>query len=574
MVKFAQYAPDISSLGTGVSSLVQNVIPRMDGYGPFKSFQAFSQSLPGTCRGYFFARRSDGSIAIFAGTSTNLYLLNNSDLSWTLVSKGGTAYGSVPQGDNWQFVQFNDTVIAVQINTAPQKYALSVDAAFSDLAGSPPNAGAIAVVGFFLVLTRLLANPRRVQWSDLGNIIQWTAGIGLSDFQDLSDGGNCSAITGGDAYGVVFQDGAIRTFTYAPGAATVFQIFRIAQDDGIYARYGLVNAGSRTYFISPQGFKRIDPGGVPMPIGKGFVDDFFKQDVDPSSLQLAIGASDPTSTRIFFAYKSSQGQAGLIDKILVFDPSIGPNGSWSIIVGQALEYLTALARPGITLEGLDAIAPTPLNVQAVADNGSGKVRLTMDAVSNANFSIAGQNTIVVYGAVGGPAGINGTHLAVNVVVVNATHVDLLDVNYAAGYTSGGHIGGSIDALVTSLDNISVASLSQLSAVGSQHAPGFFTGPTLEATLETEEQDSQGTLVFIGEGIIPITDCGTVMGSIGYRMTAQASVRYTSESKVNMRGYCPLTIEARYARARLRFPVGATWTYARGVQPDVQAAGDT
>lgn len=574
MVKFPQFAPDISTLGTGVSSLIQNVVPRVDGYGPFQALVSFTQAVGAACRGYFFARKSDGSVAVYAGTVTDLYLLNNTDFTWGLVSKGGVPYSGLASDANWQFAQYNDTVIAVQVNTPPQKMTIGTDITFVDLPGTPPAAGSVAVVNFFLVLTNLLSNPRRVQWSDLGNINQWTAGVGLSDFQDLSDGGNCFGISGGDAYGVVFQDAAIRQFVYAPGSSTVFQIVRIAQDDGVFAKYSIVNAGSKTFFISPQGFKRIDPGGIPVPIGKGRVDEYFKANVDGSNLQLVIGATDPTQTRVYFGFKSKQGAADLIDTILVHDWSIGENGAWSVIVGQSLEYIASLAKPGLTLENLDAIAPTPLNVLAEANNGGGKVRLTLDAVSNANFQIAGQNFIVIQGVQGGPAGVNGTHLKANITVVDPTHIDLLAINFAAGYTGGGQIGGSLDALNFSLDSISNAATAQLSGIGPDHKVGFFNGPTLEATIETDEQDSQGTLIFIGEGLIPITDCSTVMGSVGYRMTAQQAAIYTNETQVNARGYCPLTIEARYARGRLRFPFGATWTYARGIQPDVQAAGDT
>lgn len=577
MVKFPQFAPDITPLGTGTSALIQNVVPRVDGYGPFQSYIAFTKSLPAACRGFFFARRGDGSITVFAGTADRLYQLNNTDFTWANVSKGGVPYGGLPNDDNWQFAQFNDTVIAVQVNTPPQKLTLGTDVTFIDLPGTPPAAGSVAVVNFFLVLTRLLSNPRRVHWSDLGNINQWTAGIGLSDFQDLSDGGNTFAIAGGDASGIVFQDAAIRSFTYAPGSSTVFQIVRIAQDDGVFAKYSIVTAGSRIFFNSPQGFKRIDPGGVPVQIGKGRVDDFFKGDVDTSNLRLVIGASDPTTTRVYFGYKSGQGAAGLIDKVLCFDPAIGENGSWSIITGQSLEYLASLAKPGLTLENLDAIAPTPLNVLGAAASpggafGAGKVRLTLDAVANANFQIAGQNFIVIQG-VGGTTEANGTWLSAQISIVDPTHLDI-NVPFVHAWTAGGQIGGSLDALNFSLDSISNAAIAQLSGVSSAHTVGFFNGPNLEATIETEEQDAQGQLIFIGEGFIPITDCTTVMGSIGYRNTAQAAVVYSTERQVNARGWCPISLETRYARGRLRFPFGATWRYARGIQPDVQAAGDT
>src|SRR6478609_7152297 len=183
-VALPPYAPDVTSLMTGVSSLIQNVVPRVDGYGPMQSLQRFSKIGPGVCRGYFFARRADGSILVFFATSTDLYLVNNTDLSWIKVSKGGAAYNAVPNDANWQFVQFNDTILATQQNTVVQAFTLGSSTEFADLAGSPPQAGSIAIVGFFVVLTDLLSNTRRVQWSDLGNITVWTAGVGLSDFQD------------------------------------------------------------------------------------------------------------------------------------------------------------------------------------------------------------------------------------------------------------------------------------------------------------------------------------------------------------------------------------------------------
>jgi len=168
---------------------------------------------------------------------------------------------------------------------------------------------------------------------------------------------------------------------------------------------------------------------------------------------------------------------------------------------------------------------------------------------------------------------NGTWLAAQINIVDATHLDI-NVPFTHAWVSGGQIGGSLDALSFSLDSISNAAQAQLSAMSSAHQAGFFTGPNLEAILETEEQDSQGDMIFIGEGVILITNCKTVMGSIGFRQTAQDDVSYTTESQVNSRGYCPQLCEARYARGRLRFPFGATWMYARGIQPDVQQAGDT
>src|SRR6516162_7069503 len=161
LILFPEYAPDVTPLGQAESQTIFNVVPRGDGYGPVQSLQAYTQALGDIGRGYFFGRNGDGSVTIFAGTATDLYVLDNTILGWRRVSKNGTAYGQLPSGDNWQFVQFNQLVIAVQQNTVPQKYQLWVTGGnFVDLGGGPPAYGAISIIGFFVVLSAQLSNPQ------------------------------------------------------------------------------------------------------------------------------------------------------------------------------------------------------------------------------------------------------------------------------------------------------------------------------------------------------------------------------------------------------------------------------
>lgn len=573
MEPFPAWRPDLTPMGTGSSVTISGVVPKGDGYGPFKDFVGFTQALPANCRGFFFARRADGSIAVFSGTSTRLYLLDNTTFQWVDVSKGGAAYSALVATDNWRFGQFNEFVIAVQINTVPQKYTLNLGGAFADLLGSPPQASHIAIVNRFVLLTGLSANPRRAHWSDLDAPETWTAGVGLCDFQDFPDGGIVHACSGGDAYGVVFQDEAIRSLTYAPGSPAVFQITRISTQDTLDYQYSAINAGTRTFFHSAQGFKVILAGGEPMSIGKGYVDEFFAGDVDTSAPQLVLGAADPRGTRVFWAYKSLAGAAGLFDKVLCFDWSI-KDRPWSLIPmsGQFLGYL---ARPGLTLEALDAIAPGGLTVLGAAATpggafGAGKVRLTLDAVSNATFQIAGQNFIVVQGIVG-TTEANGTWLASQISIVDATHIDI-NVAFANAWVSGGRIGGSLDALTFSLDSISTAAIASLAAVGTTSTLGFFQGDNIEAILETAEGDPQGPMVFVS-GLVPMTDSADAMCSVGYRMRPADDVAFTDETQVTDEGTCPQIIEARYARGRMRIPAASTWRYARGIRPKLGLAGD-
>jgi hypothetical protein len=567
VLSFGEWRPDVSDYNGQTSRTIKNVFSQGDGYGPVPNLAAYTAALPAACRGYFYARKSDGSVQIFAGTSDRLYTLNNTTQTWTPVSVlaavtsitnanpgvvnytahgfaindpvvfaagvgvlpsqlvagtvyfivsagfganafsvaatvGGTAidttggggsgspsitskYTAVATTAHWQFVQFNNFVLATQVNAVVQVYDLTSSLQFAVLGGSPPQAAYIAIVNRFVFLSGLATpNVYRIHWSGLNATTTWTSGVNQSDFQDLPDGGIVRGIAGGE-FGLCMQDNAIRMLTYAPGSPYVFSIDRISQDDGLKAPYSMVSAGDKVFFLSPHGFKQYSPGAPIAPIGKEKVDRLFAADADFSSIHLVIAVSDPESSRVFWAYKSTSGQTGLFDKMICYDYLLQ---KWTDIrmIG---EYISAVATPGLTLEGVDAA-----------------------------------------------------------------------------------YGSNIDTLTLgSFDNIELASFSSLSAFNSDHKLGFFTGPNLEAVLETPEQGGDGTR-FRVNAIRPVTDATAAMGSVFRRETAVATSTQSTETAINAIGICPQRVSTRYARARLRIPAAATWTYAAGIEPDVPPEG--
>jgi hypothetical protein len=562
LLPFGEWKPDTSDYESRTQAHdIQNVLPRADGYGPFPDFAVLSQALPDTCRGGFYALKSDGSVAIFAGTSDRLYLANNTDYSWTPVSKpatvtisnaspgvvtltshgfaandpvvfsttgslptgltagtkyyvktvltadtftvaataGGTAintssagsgthsvtwlYSSLSSDAQWQFAQFGSLVFATQKNAVLQVYNLASSTAFADNSGSPPQASYISVVGRFLVLSGLLSNPYRIQWSALNDTTGWTSGVDSSDYQDFPDGGIVRGVAGGE-FGTVFQDQAIRRMSYIPGSDVIFQIERIAQDQGLFAPYSIVRAGIYTFFHSAQGFFKIAPGGLPEPIGRERVDRTFFDDLDKTDLKLFVGASDPRSTRAFWAYKSTSGVSGLYDKIIAFDYVLD---RWSQI-SMSGEYLLGMSQPGITLENLDSIS------------------------------------------------------------------------------------SSIDALGASLDSFAVSTQPLIAQFSSEHKMGFFSGANLEATLETAEQGGDHERIKV-IGFRPVTDAASFYGSCSYRETVQETPTSTLEIARNTRtGRCDMRRSTRYSRFKVRIPASTAWSYAAGVVPDVVADG--
>jgi hypothetical protein len=566
LLPFGEFKPDVSDYEGQATKNVLNVLPRGDGYGPFPDFAILSQALPAACRGGFYALKSDGSVAVFAGTDKRLYLASNTDYSWIPVSKvttctissaspgvitetahdslanepkvfsnsggglpaaitagtvyyvktvlgvdtytisatpGGAAintastgtgthsvthlYSALSSDAQWQFAQFGSLVEATQKNTVLQTYNLSSSSAFADCAGSPPQASYISVVGRFLVLSGLLSNPFRIHWSGLNDTTNWTSGVGSSDFQDFPDGGIVRGVAGGE-FGTVFQDQAIRRMSYIPGSPLIFQIERVSEAVGLFAPYSIVRAGSLIFFHSAQGFYKIVPGGLPEQIGREKFDRTFFDELDKTELRMFVGASDPRSTRVFWAYKSTSGTTALYDKILCYDYAL----ERAVPLAMTGEYLLGMSQPGITLENLDTLAP----------------------------------------------------------------------------------GGSIDALAASLDSFAVSTQPLIAQFNSAHKLGFFSGSNLEATLETAEQGADGEQIYTN-GFRPVTDAPAVYGSLSYRDLSSDTPTSLPEIARNSRtGLCDLRRSTKFTRMKVRIPASTSWTFAAGVHPKIISDGMT
>lgn len=261
-------------------------------------------------------------------------------------------YPALSASAQWQFAQFGNLVHATQANVPLQVFDLSTASVFSDCAGSPPQAAYISVVGRFLVLSGLLSNPYRIQWSGLNATTTWSSGVNSSDFQDFPDGGIVRGVAGGEA-GIVFQDQAIRRMSYVPGSPIIFQIDRITQDKGLFAPYSIIRAGEKIFFFAGQGFHKIEPGGVPEQIGREKVDRTFLADLDRGHLELFHGAADPRSTIVYWAYRSVNGvNPENYDKVIGYDYLLDRFFPLSITG----EYLVGISQTGLTLENLDSIS--------------------------------------------------------------------------------------------------------------------------------------------------------------------------------------------------------------------------
>jgi hypothetical protein len=629
---FGEWRPDVADYEQQHSKTITNALARGDGYGPVRSLQAFTDVLPSACRGAFLATNADGTIAVFAGTATNLYRLDNTDLTWnnvtitdatelvytdstnigdltgggglaaafdgttaqatadcarltattsawvgktlaapqairsvkiygsndagyvvsinptvsaTVYGKNGTAPATGTDGtaisaaltftdtadesvartitctdtgtewdhvwvyfthngaantvspaeieifstadyaltntQQWQFAQFGPIVVAVNQNDPPQTYTVASSAAFSDLAGSPPQASFVTVVANHLVLSGLLNNPDGIAWSALDDATNWSSNG--ADTQDFQDGGAALAIAGGE-FGVVFQSEAIRRMAFV-GGDTIFEFERIVEGEGLAAPYSVIRSGPRTFFLGTSGFQTITAGQYPVSISKERFHRTFLEDWDDGNPHLLIGANEARSSRVWWFYKPQSGADDQFSRAICYDWALDRP---SYVNGVSGEYVAVLSQPGVTLEGLEDLG-------------------------------------------------------------------FLD----------------LDAMEISLDDFAGSSGQLLGVFGTDHAMGFLTGQNLEAIIDTPDYAFEKR--FFVRQQRPITDATEVYGSLSTRAKVSDTAVQSTESAMNSIGLCPHRADTRMARFRLRFPAGTTWTYALGTEPQAANTGD-
>lgn len=345
-----QWAPDVADLGTSVLHTALNVLPQGNSYGPAYDLATITSALAATCVGCFQARKTDGSYSIFAATTTKLYQYNQAGDSWMDVSRLVGGNYAVPDGSYMWFLQYRDVVICGNINDAPQAFTLSSSTNFAALGGSPPTAGAGAVVGPVIVLSQLSGDPYTIKWSGLTSETSWTLGTDSAGSQVFLDGGQVIGVAGRET-GYVIQQDAVRRMQYQASGAAVFAFERIQGARGCSAAASIINIGDVTFYYGNGSFNAVS-GLQSKDIGIDRVNDYFKSIAVPTTIPYMVGAVDPRQPRVAWAFKSTSADSSeVFDTLLIYD--IGRD-KW-VQVQVSLDYLAfnGLATLGYTLDGLD-----------------------------------------------------------------------------------------------------------------------------------------------------------------------------------------------------------------------------
>lgn len=327
-LKFGEWLPDQPDYENPGAPSVANVLWVNGGYAPALGFSTLGYALSERPQGAFAGTDSSEDVRIYVGGATKLQEFLGNGFS----DRSGATY-TTADGQYWKFAQFSspsfgNLVLATNFADAPQQINPDTHSAFSAVAGSPPKASQIAVIGEFVVLgdTEDGTNghvPYRVQWSYINNPAQWGYSTltdqenqGGADYLNAEDG-PINHISHGLLSGLVFQERAITRMVYV-GGSDIFEFQDFEKQRGALFPNACIQIGNDVYFIAHDGFCVTDGGSVEQ-IGHGKCDSTFLNDVNQSYSDRVTASLDPINKVIEWSYCSSGNSTGICDKTIAYN---------------------------------------------------------------------------------------------------------------------------------------------------------------------------------------------------------------------------------------------------------------
>ncbi len=355
IVPFGEWLPDLPEYSNPGALIALNVIPQLQSYRSFNSLSSFTNALTNVCLGAFWAQDANNVIYNFAGDNDRLYELQGGN-NWVDVSGASAPYAS----SNWEFTKFGNRVIACAIEAPLQKWDLGVDAAFSDLAGSPPQAKRIATIRDFVVLGDVQSlGPNFVQWSGYNNSELWTPSLATqSDFQEIfGRAGRVQRIVPGE-FGIIMMEQSIFRMDYV-GPPVVFQFDEVERKKGTPAPNSVVWSGGLTWYYGWDGFYVFD-GTRSQEISANRTANWFAQNAATDALDSMRGAIDRRNRLILWAFRTSTSNP-INNRIIIYNWA-ADKWSYAEVDTQILDEFVS---PGFTLDELDGPLPGGIDTDSI-----------------------------------------------------------------------------------------------------------------------------------------------------------------------------------------------------------------
>ena len=479
----------------------------------------------------------DGTYTITATPTATTFTYAKVNANVTSAAATGTVIAPDYTGSyRWQFIQFGNYAIATNGSEKVQYYDVNASSYFGDLATTAPVAKFVTVVRDFVVCANIGAgtNPTRVNWSDINDPTDWTAGAASqSDFQDLPDGGDITQIVGGE-FGIVFLEKAIVRMSYI-GSPLFFQFDTISRNVGCIEGGSVAQYSGVTYFLADDGFYSCN-GQQVTPIGAEKIDRFFFNNANIGDIDSISSSIDPERNLVIWNYTNVSGARELL--IYNFQTQ-----KWCS-ADTDVDYLGTLATTGTSLEGID----TAYNI--TAGSFVATKQYTIRSVGTTDYTLIGAvaNTVGVLFTATGVG--SGTGVAIDMAASAAAlkTIDTLVTTMDDRLYKGGKFifGGVRDAKIIT-----------------------FTGTNATASITTNDLEYGYNSVLTL--IRPSVDNGSASVSVASRRMLDDTITFGSSVSASEEDRCAVRSSGRYHRVNF-VPTGANWFSAIGMDIDYSEQG--
>lgn len=362
-----EFAPDQADLPTNSSDAIFNVVPKtQEAYGPMPALSPYATALTARCQGGCSTTDNSDNVRVYMGDASKLYRLVAGSTTPANVSKVG-GYSTSSDGI-WSNSVYGQRVMFTNGVDAPQSYVEGTSSLFADmiLSGFTSLKGKyITTIKDFVAFLNTTdatfgQNTQRVWWSAIDDPTYFPtpgsqeAANFQSDYQDVAgDHGHGMGIVGnlGTADGGVFFERAVQRMIYI-GLPDIFAFQPVQGGRGLIAAGALIAYGNIAYGISEEGFFGFDGTNL-APIGKGKIDEFFRNDLQRAYIDRITSGIDPVRGLVVWAYPGVGAVGGICNRLVIYSPRWNKFTATELGAVQ-VQSLFRSATFGQTLEGLDA----------------------------------------------------------------------------------------------------------------------------------------------------------------------------------------------------------------------------
>lgn len=303
-IAFGPLAPDQGAGTAGIVTIANNVLPKVNGYGPAPSMIVQgTEALPSAPRGSITCIKRDGTTQVFILTVDALYSVD-AVFDFVLVEDG---FSCTP-GDDWSCEQFGNYLLFT--NTTDGLWAYNIETAAPPTyiadAGDPRELFVTANMVFGLDCKDGVGarDNRLIRNSDFNDHTDWKTGA--ADYQPLESGAELIAgvrMRGGA--GVVFQREAMRLIQFGnAGGGALYSLQEIADGRGSVGAKSVIGFDGVVYFLATNGFWQYSGNGLEH-IGDGFIDKWFLAQVPTLELKDIQAAIDPSRKIVLWLYPAT-----------------------------------------------------------------------------------------------------------------------------------------------------------------------------------------------------------------------------------------------------------------------------